>query len=98
MIGVSYPESTHSRKTPNFPLARSVQWCLVMKTTRNLGFSADLQAMIALRDAKARENAERRAACMASEFFARALAEEASRTGRSVDWTEYFRGLDINHP
>lgn len=66
---------------------------------RWVGFEADLRACLALRDARARENAARRQRAQADAELCAMLLAEARRCGRSeVDWSEYFRNAGINYP
>lgn len=60
---------------------------------------AGMRWHMAAQDKRRRENAESRAACMANAGLVATLTEQAARRGQSeIDWTAYFRALDINYP
>lgn len=66
---------------------------------RSLGFDADLRACLALRDARARENAAARERAMANPELRAALLDAARRRGQAeIDWPDYFRNIDVNYP
>ncbi len=66
---------------------------------RGLGFRADLRACLALRDARAAENAAARARVLANVELCAQLASAAQRRGqREIDWADYFRNAGINYP
>ena len=59
----------------------------------------DMSALLALRDARAQENADARRACQENAQLCRTLLSDAQRRGQTeIDWPEYFRNLDINYP
>ncbi len=61
--------------------------------------ASDLRAGLALRDARARDNAECRARAAANPGLCAALLADRQRRGfQSIDWVEYFRNLGINYP
>ncbi len=66
---------------------------------RGLGSQADLRACLALRDARAAENAAARARVLANVELCAQLASDAQRRGqREIDWADYFRNAGINYP
>jgi len=66
---------------------------------RGLGFASDLRACLALRDARAAENAAARARVLANVELCAQLQSDAMRRGqREIDWPEYFRNAGINYP
>lgn len=61
--------------------------------------AAALLACLALRDARARENAAARTLARGNAKLSAVLLDEAKRRGQSeIDWVEYFRGAGINYP
>lgn len=66
---------------------------------RRLSLVEDLAACLALRDARARENAQARDRARSNPALAAALIADAQRRGLSeIDWADYFRNVDINYP
>lgn len=66
---------------------------------RDLGFAADLRTCLALRDARAAENAEARRRAKANVELCAHLAADAKRRGLpGIDWAEYFRSTGVNYP
>lgn len=66
---------------------------------RGLGFAADLRVCLALRDARAAENAVARARVLANVELCAQLQNDATRRGlREIDWPDYFRNAGINYP
>ena len=63
---------------------------------RARSFARDLRACAAADRQRKAENAQRRAAYKASPTLCAVLLEQAKRRGQSaIDWSEYFRNLDI---
>jgi hypothetical protein len=55
-------------------------------------FARDVNAMLALSDARKAEDAERRARAQANPELCAALLAQAKQAGRDqIDWPEYFR-------
>lgn len=66
---------------------------------RGLGFQADLRACLALRDARAAENAIARARVLANVELCAQLQSDSQRRGqREIDWADYSRNAGINYP
>ena len=60
-------------------------------------FGRDVRFLLALSDARKRENAERRAACQSDASLCAVLLDDAKRRGQTdIDWAEYFRNAGIS--
>jgi hypothetical protein len=55
----------------------------------------DLKAMLALSDARKRENAESRLHCKQNASLVAHLTAEAVRRGVPLDWDDYFRQIGV---
>lgn len=61
--------------------------------------NADLRACLAVRDARAAENAVARATAKANFELSAALLADAKRRGfAGIDWIGYFQNAGINYP
>ena len=66
---------------------------------RGCVFRADFAACLALRDQRARENAQARERCRSNAELCAVLLTDTQRRGQSViDWPDYFRNVDVNYP
>ena len=69
----------------------------LMNSAARIQAQADLNACIALADARKAENRAAQARCKANPEMCAALQAEALRRGQAeIDWPEYFRNIDIN--